>query len=187
MRKSTKFAAVAAGVIAIGAAYFADNIRGYYRFKEICEAEGGLRVLHPLQRGVGWFSPQRGGGLDAAAFRGVAFVRFQDAGGARMDYRYRAGPIRDLRSYQATPADESKPTIYEIRSVNEGIPSERRTSRSGYEVTEIATGRLMLRWYQIGYSTFNQDRTLFAAPSGQACHRASAFFDPVNQAKYFSE
>jgi hypothetical protein len=187
MRKSMKVAVIAVGVVVAGATYFAENIRGYYRFKELCETEGGLRVLHPLQKGVGWRVSSHGGGLEAASFRDVAFVRMPNAQGQLMDFRYRGGRSWDERSYEATPIDEAKPVIYEIKWTDERLPGERRTSRSGWEMREIATGRLMARWYQIGYSTFDQDRTLLAAPSGQACHRWNAFFTAENQAKYFAD
>jgi hypothetical protein len=186
VHKSIKFVTkVVAGVaLAIGLVglYFADNIRGYYRFKELCETDGGLMVLHPMKKHVGWRG--RKGDYSFASFKDVAFVRYVD--GAEYDVRYRSGLISNDLSYDVSPASEAEPVLYEIRWISERLPNEIRTSRSGFEIREIATGRLMVRWYQIGYSTFNQDRTLLAAPSGQTCKDWRSFFAQESQPKYFS-
>ena len=34
--------------------YFIDNIRGYYRFKELCQQEKQLVITSKLERNVGW-------------------------------------------------------------------------------------------------------------------------------------
>jgi len=185
MRKGVQaiiWVGVAVGVIGL---YFSSNVRGYYRFKEICEKEGGLRVFHPLKKGAGWKAKKHWGHLMAAHLEHVAFVRYVD--GAEYDIRYRGGLVGLDESYDISLADEKKPVVYELVAINQSLAGETRTSRSGYEVREIATGRLMVRWYQIGYSTFDQDHTLLAAPSGQACYFAGDFSTPENQAKYFSD
>lgn len=41
------------------------------------------------------------------------------------------------------------------------------------------------RLIQIGYSTFDQNRTLLAAPSGNACHSWAGIWSKENQTKYF--
>jgi hypothetical protein len=186
MNESGKFIAKTIAGIAFAAVfvgwYFSDNIRGYYRFKELCETDGGLKVFHPLQKLVGWRA--RKGDFSIAAVKNVAFVRYVDRG-LEFDARYRSGLVSSERSYDISPAHEGEPILYELRWINERLPDETRMGRSGYEVREIATERLMIRWYQIGYSTFDQDRTLLAAPSGQACYSLGEFFSPDNQSKYF--
>jgi hypothetical protein len=165
--------------------YFATNIRGYYRFKELCAQEGGLRVYQHLTPNVGWQAKKHWGHMGVAHMERVAFARYSD-NGTLLDMRYRAGPTGVESSYEIKPADEPLPVVYELRSVNESLPGELRTSRSGYEVREIATGKLLVRWYQIGFSMFDQDKTLLAAPSGQACSPVDGFWDSANQAKYFA-
>lgn len=186
MRKAMKAIVIVVVVIFGGLLYFADNIRGYYRFKEMCGVEGGLRVYHPLKKGVGWMTMKHGGRLGMAQMKDVAFVRYADQG-LLFDMRYRSGPLGVEASYEIAPADETKPVVYELRVVDERLAGERRTSRSGYEVREIASDRLMLRWYQIAYSTFDQDKTLLAAPSAQACHAVDDFFSSDNYPKYFAK
>jgi hypothetical protein len=176
-----RLVAISLVVAGVMLAYFSDNIRGYYRFKGLCETEGGLRVLHPLRRGVGWLG--RKGDHSLAAFPDVAFLRYRD--GAEFDVRYRSGLVSDERSYDTSPAHKDNEVTYELRWISESLPNEVRATRSCYEVREITTGVVMLRWCQIGYSTFRQDRTLLAAPSGQACYFAGDFFASENQPRYF--
>jgi len=187
MHKSLKASAWILGacalVVAAICAHFRDNIRGYYRFKTLCEADGGLRVLHPLKKNAGWLV--RKGDYSMAASKYVAFVRYVD--GSPHDVHYRSGLLSDENSYVVTPANVDIPVIYELRSIEERLPNEARTSRSGYEVWEIATQTLMVRWYKIGYSTFDQNRTLLAAPSGQACYPDEQFYAPENHSKYFAD
>jgi len=116
----------------------------------------------------------------------VAFGRYVDANGTLRDIRYRTGPIGAEASYDIVSADITKPVVYSLTMFTEAVPETHRTHRSGYEVREIATGRLMVRWTQVGYSTFDQDHTLLAAPSGQVCHSWHDFDNPENQAKYFA-
>ena len=166
--------------------YFADNIRGYYRFKELCRTDGGLKVINSLRKNVGWLAQSKDGGLIVASFKDVAFVRIPDASGRLFDYRYISGRIEEESSYDKVPANEAASVIYEVHRVDEPLLDEVRTNRSGYEIREISTKHLMVRWYQIGFRTFNQDKTLFAAPSGQACYSWDGFFVSENQAKFFS-
>ena len=167
--------------------HFAGNIRAYFRFKELCGIEGGLKVVVPLRKNVGWLARLNDGGLMVASFKEVAFVRIPDANGRFFDYRYRSGRIEEESSYGKVPAIESNSAMYEVRWVDEPLLNEIRTNRSGYEVREISTKHLAARWYQIGFRTFNQLETLFEAPSGQACYPWDGFFDSKNQAKLFSK
>ena len=185
MNKAIRGGVIAIGIVVAIAAYFSDNIRGYYRFKELCETEGGLKVFHPMQKNVGWVAKKHWGHLSAAHMQNVAFARYVDGDGSEYDIRYRSGPIGDDRSYDITPADKNRPAIYSLVSFSEDVPGASRTSRSGYEVREISSGQVMVRWSQIGYSTFDQDHTLLAAPSGQVCHSWHDFDTPESEAKYF--
>jgi hypothetical protein len=184
MRRLTKVALVALAMSIAVLAWFAPNIYGNYRFKAICEKEGGLRVFHQLRRGVPWQSNSFGS-YGVAGRGAVSFVRLPHPARGLLDYRYRSGPVDDDRSYEVTPADPSTQPVYEIRSIQEPLADELRLARSGYEVREIATDRLMLRWYQFRYELFDQDKTLLAAPSGVFCHKSGDFFELSNFNKYF--
>ncbi len=185
MRRAVKITLMVLAVPVAVLAYFAPNIHGYYRFKHFCETEGGLRVYHKLQRGVPW-QANHFGSYSVASHGTVPFVRV-DRLGELLDMRYRGGPAGNDRSYDIVPADLSVSPVYEIRLVNERLPDELRLGRSGYEVREIATGRLMVRWYQFGYGRFEQNRTLLAAPSGIDCHRSYNFFEAGNFKTYFDD
>lgn len=184
MRRVVKVAIAVLAVPVVVLAYFAPNIHGYYRFKHFCDTEGGLRIHQKLQKGVPW-QTDNFGRYSVASHGTVPFIRVTRNGQA-MDMRYRAGPAGDDRSYDVAPADLSVTPGYEIRFVNERLPGELRLGRSGYEVREVPTDRLMVRWYQIGYSRFDQDRTLLAAPSDLRCHDWNAFFEAGNFSTYFN-
>lgn len=201
--KPIKMAGMVVLVIVI---FFFDNIRGYYRFKELCEAEGGLRVYHKLQKDVGWtvtptdpiFAEESARAI--ASFDHVQFARYTDKkDGITYDLRYfgQRDNWRDKQNkslYDRKLADLSKPVIYEWRDINEHILGESRTSRSGNEVWGITSKQLMLRWYEIRHSTFNQDKTLLGAPSNEQCPKLPkkwshdmGIFDPKNIEQYFAQ
>lgn len=186
MRRAVKVALAVLAVPVAALVYFAPNIHGYYRFKQVCEAEGGLRIHHKLQKGVPWQANFFGSYI-VSSHGLVPFVRAVGRNGQLQDLRYRAGPAGDDRSYDAAPADLSVSPHYEISLLTGRLPNELRLSRSGYEVREIATGRLMVRWYQFSYSRFDQDRTLLAASSGISCHRSDAFLEAGNFNTYFDD
>lgn len=184
MRRVVKIALVVLAVPVAVLAYFAPNVHGYYRFKHFCETEGGLRIHHKLQKGVAWQAANHRGNSSIASHGTVPFIRVH-RNGQLLDVRYRGGPPDYDRSYDVVPADLAVSPGYEIGFVNERLPDELRLGRSGYEVREIKTGRLMVRWYQFGYGRFDQDRTLLAAPSGIFCHDWNAFFKAGNFNTYF--
>lgn len=185
MRPLTKAVLVVLAVPAAVLAYFAPNLWGYYRFTQYCEHEGGLRIHHKLKKGVPW-QADHFGSYSVASHGTVPFIRVRRSG-ALFDMRYWAGPPDDDRSYHAVPSDLSVSPGYEIRLVRERLPDELRLSRTGYEVHEIATGRLMVSWYQFSFSRFDQDRTLLAAPSSISCHSGDAFFESSNFTSYFDD
>jgi hypothetical protein len=59
---------------------FAENIWGYYRFKTVCAAQGGMHANQSLERNVGWMV--RGGHISDARpplrFDAVKFVRYRN-------------------------------------------------------------------------------------------------------------
>src|SRR5437868_10592772 len=57
-------------------AFFFSNIKGYYRFKQYCEAEGGLRVYEPLERNVGWAAKDKEHAAFTSVLDSVGFVRY---------------------------------------------------------------------------------------------------------------
>lgn len=171
IKKVVTMALVVAGLIGF---YFFDNIKGYYRFKAMCNKEGGLRVYTPLKKNVGWIVQgdmiSFGIATDPAQLNFVSFVRYKDGSNGRYyDVRYVAGNPGDDHSYDKKESNFGKPVIYSWRVVNEYLPGELRLSRSGYEIKEISSDRIAVRYYEFGYSKFNQNKTLLAAPSIEGC------------------
>ena len=189
MSAATPLARLSLGALAVVAAfglYFSDNIRGYYRFKEACAKEGGLRLFEPIPMDVGWSADSANDARAAAQLKHVAFVRFVDKqDGKAYEVRYLKGNPGDDSSYETTSANLAVPVAYAWHWVSENVPGELRMTRSGVRVVNLATGRIALQWEQIGYSTFDPNRTLLAAPSGNACHSWAGIWAEENQAKYF--
>ena len=79
MNKAIRGGVIAVGIVVAIAAYFGDNIRGYYRFKELCETEGGLKVFRPLLKNVGWQASSYEDARSAAHFTQIAFARSEIA------------------------------------------------------------------------------------------------------------
>lgn len=183
MRKINRAMLAIAAVSVAAVTLFSGNIFGYLRFRALCQSEGGLKVSENVRSGVGWAVADKYQ-TGAARIKGVAFVRYTDFGVA-YDKRYVSGPTWSEKSFAVERADDSVPVVYELKHFSEPVQGELRTTRSGYVLHEVATGRLMLRWTQIGYRWFDQDRTVLGAPSGEACHFEGGFFEERNYTTYF--
>lgn len=149
---------------------FNDNIRGYYRFKAICEKEGGLRVYQKLQPGVGWMADSEYEARSAALLKNVGFVRYTNPTTHILyDIRYLKGNPGNDASFDKRPADLAMPVLYAWERVSDQIQGELRLKRFGYEITDLQKKQLAVRIYEFSYSQFNQDKTFLAAPSLRLC------------------
>ncbi len=181
MNKITKILTWSAGVILLLGLYFADNIKGYYRFKKLCEQEGGLRLYQPLERDVGWLSD--GDSITEAAsmtyLEAVAFMRYRNKeDGQWYDvYRVKRLKVSDL-GYAQRPADLSKPVVYQRKWSTKEIPNEIRMGITKEEFFDLRTKKLVASYTLLGYSQFDQDKTILAAPSGIACPIGGGGTDP---------
>ncbi len=158
-------------VLAI-ALFFFSNIRGYYRFKEICARDGGVRVYQPLERNVGWTV---GGGRMQdtgmpVVFPEVAFVRYRNEKDGQWYDVYRVPKLKvgDDGFAQQT-ADLSKPVVYAYGWHQEDLKDELRMSTAVYEVIDLRTSKIAATYTTFGYSKFEPSNTLLAAPSGEEC------------------
>lgn len=187
MRRISKILVWPAGIaLAIGL-YFSDNVRGYYRFKEICAKDAGLHVYQPLERNVGWMVS--GGRMyDAgfmAEFKEVAFVRYHNAEDGNWYDVYRAPKLKvgDLGIAQQ-PADLSKPVVYEFKIVQKDLEDEVRMGATIREFIDLRNSSLVATYKVFSYGKFNPDNTILAAPSGEACPDDVIRTDPTT-GKYF--
>lgn len=150
--------------------FFSSNIYGYFRFKHYCSSEGGLRVYEKLERNVGWLAKDKYEARIAALLDGVGFVRYTDAkDGRAYDIRYLGGNPSSDSSFKKILADNSRLLTYKWHYLNERIVNELRLGRHGYEVLDIATDRILVRFYMFGYSRLDPSNTILAAPSGIGC------------------
>lgn len=170
------------GFLLLLSLYFADNIKGYYRFKELCAKEAGLKVYQPLERDVGWFeaSGNLGSVVYMTAYPAVAFVRYQNAKDGQWYDIYRAKRLKvGDPGYTQQPADLSKPVVYQSRVINiHDLPNEVRIGSQIMEFIDLRTNQRVASYTILGYSKFNPENTLLAAPSGEGCPDQAWATDP---------
>lgn len=139
-------------------AFFFSNIKGYYRFKQYCEAEGGLRVYEPLERNVGWLADDYNDAHVAAQLKYTGFVRYTDK---------EDGKAYDLKYLDGDPQHEK--SVYKFKFLNEEVFNESRLGKYGYEIHDLRNGEISVQYYMFGYSKFNRNNTLLGSPSGSSC------------------
>lgn len=175
--------------------YFFDNIKGYYRFKELCGQEKRLVVTTKLERDVGWqVDLQKPTSRDDVLFKvgmpNIKFVRFQDSEDHKLYDAYYVGKTQrtpgdkawsaDWRNdYEILPASLENKTVYQLESFKEDLPMESRTNRYGYRIIDLRINQEVVTLSEFGYSTFERSRTLLDAPSGSVCHNIYPDDTPV--------
>lgn len=137
--------------------FFSSNIYGYFRFKHYCSSEGGLRVYEKLERNAGWWAKNKYYAQIAASLDGVGFVRYKEKNGALIDIRYIGGDLQSDDSFEAVPANELNGLAYNFQYINENILNELRLGRSGYEISDYKTNKILVRFHMFGYTKFDRD------------------------------
>jgi len=150
-------------------AWKADVFWNYYQFKQVCDAQGGLKVYKTLERGVGWEQatfPSLQGAQQQSRLVGVGFVRLKRGrydplqalgDGALIDVRYLGGPTLPATSYEMKPADLSRDVVYQVSSrLVDPIPEQQRTNLIAVEIQDTKTktihavyNQLQFRWRTI--------------------------------------
>jgi len=192
MRKSSLIALI---ILVLVVAYFFDNIRGYYRFKELCDQEKLQQVTNKLERDVGWQidlnkPSNEYSALVIASLPYVRFVRFVSLTDKKLYDMYYVGKSERLaeilldprsrgdwqRDYEISPADLKNPVMYQWSQFEEALPTEVRTSRYGEKIVDLRSGKVVLSLTNIGYDTFDRNHTLLDAPSGNTCEWYNAMW-----------
>lgn len=193
-------------------AFFFDNIRGYYRFKALCEAHQELDVYQKLDTNVGWQTPLEAPKNISFATTYLYFMpqikffrlqRFSDrkiydvefSGSNRVAYelfdRYARssleGEKNDINNYSILPINQSVDPVYELERFSEELPNETRMSQSGYKVRDLRTNQVAVKISSIGYSLFNKEHTFLSAPSGKICRFAPSIFSEEVQLSIFKK
>ena len=158
----------------IGLLFF-DNIKGYYRFKELCEIEKNNQIIIKVRPNVGWVFNE---GIPSttlhvfpiADFPHVKFVRFKDYDDKKLyDARYLGGNKSQDKSYEIKLANLNEFPMYAWEKFETDLPGELRTNRYGDKVIDLKTKKVVVSVTNIGYSLFNRSHTLFDASSGNTC------------------
>lgn len=184
--------------------FFFDNIKGYYRFKQLCDEHQELIVYKKLEPNVGWqvdinkryhrdivseylyFIPQikffRFLEQDERRNREIYDGRF--IGGGRVPYEKFDHTVRsklddkrkDPKNYEFLVAEFKEKVVYQLERFSEEIPNETRSGRSGYRLRDLRSNEVVVILEGIGYSLFEQDKTLLAAPSAVFCRLEPSIF-----------
>ena len=155
--------------------YFSDNIQGYFKFKHLCETEGGLTVYEKLEPHVGWETDQRRIAYIPAEFEEVDFVRFPDDKDKLklLDLKYKSGSRNYRKSYEIINADISSKTKYKFFYSSKMIDDKLLVSKTILKVIDIERKFTHINFVSFGYSMFDRNKTLLGAPSGTVCHQVS--------------
>lgn len=150
--------------------FFFSNIKGYYRFKQYCEAEGGLRVYEKLERNVGWLAKDKYEAMQVSSLSGVGFVRYTDDKDKRIyDVKYIEGNPQYDNSYEFKVSDDKPSTKYVWKSIDEPISDEIRLSRFGHEILSISDNKILIRYFMFSYQTTDPKSTPFGPAQKMTC------------------
>jgi hypothetical protein len=176
--------------------YFFDNIRGYYRFKELCAEHKEVVVYQKLEPNVGWQANLKEyENFDSVNellyfMPHIKFYRFNDytkrqlfdasfIGTSRLSWvngsRYipdeASKQIKDKENYLYSLANKEIKAVYQLENFSEYLPNELRIGRGGYRIRDLRTNKVLVIIEDIGYGLFDQDKTILAAPSACLCKR----------------
>lgn len=149
--------------------YFSDNIYGYYRFKQYCENEGGLKIYKKANLNKGWLVEDYGDLLSILKFKEVAFVRYNDS--KSYDFFYNEGSRDRISSYNKTPENKSRSISYVWRVYKEPVIGVDRLTSSNFEVRDALTGEIFSVYKKFVYSILDRKKTLLASPSYVDCFK----------------
>ncbi len=192
--------------------FFFDNIRGYYRFKELCAVHKELVVYQKLEPNVGWqIDLNKPYGKDIIEeylyfMPQIKFFRFKDyrgrqiydgrfVGNSRVSWDKFDHLVRstlndtqeDPKNYAFLPANFEDKPVYQLENFSENIPNETRLARSGYRIRDLRTNQLMVVIERFGYGLFDQDKTILAAPSGHNCRIAPSILSTEFNRQIFAK
>lgn len=162
-----------AAIAALLGLYFASNIKGYNRFKEICEKDSGFTLTQKLTPDQGWMVDSEG---DRAPFTypQVAFLRFKNGkDGKTYDmYRQAKKKVEDPE-YALKPADLTKQVKYKYQFSTGRVSNETRIGFDKKEVFDVNTKQLLVSYKTYTYRLFDSDKTLFGFTIPYSCPEGS--------------
>ncbi len=186
------------GIVLLWFMWKADVFWNYYQFKQLCAAEGGMKVYEKLEKGKGWAQtkyPSFQGAQSVSRYPGVGFVRHKrmehdplpELGlNAPIDIIYLGGPYAVLGSYRVVPADLTKEVVYQTSSrLIDPMPTQSRTNLISLEVKDAKTqavlaahNQFQFRWRTIPiWHWFGPAGTVGCPVSEQSAGQNIRFFD----------
>jgi hypothetical protein len=146
------------GIAIVIALYFSDNIRGYYRFKEICANDAGLAIYEPLQKGMGWSSSKFDAGYLLNNYDGINFVRFIDDQQSFRDL-VRTNARKDFwdDGFKPQPIDITRQPHYSYAAENKKIETEVRLNSYSKIIRSIQNGKVVVMYRDFAYKLFVPD------------------------------
>ncbi|MFE1573635.1 hypothetical protein [Comamonas odontotermitis] len=147
--------------------YFSTNIFDYYKFKEICDREAGLKVYRFLESDVGWTSSNIYSRSILYNYPEIAFVRYENEKHIAFDL-VRTNEKKDrydngLRSY---PSDGVRQPLYIYKKSVEEIPELKRTVLFEVSAIDIESGQVMAVHKNFTHKIFNFE---WGPSSGTSC------------------
>ena len=147
--------------------YFAVNIKGYYRFKELCAKEAGLKVSQPLERGVGWLAHKNEAGYLLYFYKDIAFVRYVDEAQNQQDLiRTNEKNRPSDNGFRQRPVDITKQPAYEFDKAIGTVSGEDRLTKYQTTVTNLQNGKVSVAYQDFTYQLFSPD---WGVAQGSAC------------------
>lgn len=137
--------------------YFFDNIKGYWRFKQYCAKDSGLKIYQKAESDKGWLVDSRSAAREVAVLSGVKFARFKDIKTDEyFDVEYISGSVNDNSSFKIGPSDFNIPTEYKWAGFSQVIKGELRLGKYGSELFDNNNNKIM-GFYRFSYAKFNRD------------------------------
>lgn len=165
--------------------FFYSNIRGYYRYEELCKIEKDKQLISLVEPNKGWIynagTPTlRRNAYHIAASPHVRFVRFMDYDDRQLYDIVYIGANKPPRSeiigwsgdeklYDIKPADLVQKPTYAWRDYSQVLPNELRTVRYGTQIIDLRTNKVVSNLSDIGYSLLDRKHTLLDTPLNNTC------------------
>ena len=136
--------------------YFSENIKGYYKFKEYCEKEGGLTVYEPLEKNVGWWAKDENDARQTVGLEYVGFVRYKD-GDQIVDLTVVGSKEKLTLDFLERPADMSKSVFYQLKIESTKGEGGLSPGKLSYKIFSLDNKKLV-EFNQFFYGFFNSEK-----------------------------
>ena len=165
------------------ACVFFNNIKGYFKFVDLCKNEGGLIVFEKLEKDVGWRADNYFDGMFVAPIDGVGFVRFPYIKDDNNEYDlyYIGGDRLSQSSYKKEKSFFSGEPMYEVVSNANIVVSWARIKKVSFEFLKVDSRFVLAVYYDFEYDLFSEeDLFYFDLPTMRCIEGMSSFYEDLN-------